>query len=189
MQPLFFETQSSLRTWFDANHIKENELWVGYYKISTGKLSITWPQSVDEAICFGWIDGIRKTLDKQSYTIRFTPRKPRSHWSAVNIAKAEKMIKAGLMKPAGIKAFNLKEEKRSRKASYEQEFVQLSESFENMIKANKAAWDYFQKLPPSVRKTSVHWIMSAKQEETRLRRLGILIHSSEKNQRIPPLQR
>ncbi len=188
-EPIFFKSQSGLRNWFEKNSSTENELWLGYYKKSTGKASITWSQSVDEAICFGWIDGIRKSIDDECYMIRFTPRNPKSHWSAVNIQKAERMIASGHMKQAGLEIYSHRDEKKSRMASYEQTSVRLDERYEKQIRNNGAAWEYYESLPPSVKKTSIHWIMSAKHEETRLRRLSILIQSSKNKLRIPPLRR
>jgi len=188
MKPQFFSTQADLRSWFEKNSETEKELIVGFYKKGTGKASVDWPQSVDEAICFGWIDGVRKSIDDESYQIRFTPRNPKSHWSAVNISKAEKLIKAGLMKPAGLELYKNRDKKKARQASYEQQHVALSSEYIATFKNNKKAWDFFENtLAPSYKKTSIHWVMTAKQAETRLRRLNILIKSSAAEEKIPPL--
>jgi len=189
MKPVFFPSQSDLRKWLEKNSTKEKELIIGYYKKATGKASIDWSESVDEAICFGWIDGIRKSIDDESYQIRFTPRNAKSHWSKVNTEKAERLIKQGLMKPAGLKLYKNRDKKKSGQASYERENIELRKDYIQLIKKNKKAWSYFNdRLAPSYKKASIHWIMSAKQEETKLRRLNILIESSEKEEKIPPLQ-
>jgi len=187
MSPLFFTTQSDLRKWFKKNHKKADELLVGYYKKSTGKASITWQESVDEALCFGWIDGIRKSIDEESYKIRFTPRRKGSIWSAVNTKRIKELIKLNLVKPSGLKVFNNRDEKKTELYSFEQVKVKLPKEFEKKIKANKKAWVYFQKLPPSAKKLSTWWIISAKKEETKLNRLNTLIKCSEEGRKIPPL--
>ncbi|KUG25125.1 hypothetical protein ASZ90_005056 [hydrocarbon metagenome] len=188
MHPKFFKTQKDLRSWFEKNHKKIDEMWIGYYKKATGKQSITWSESVDEAICFGWIDGIRKSINDESYMIRFTPRKPKSNWSAVNIEKVKNLTKLGLMKPEGIEAYGRRQEHKSKIYSYEQKVVQLDKSLEGKFKKNKKAWQFFtKKLAPSYRKISIRWVMSAKQEKTRLKRLDILIASSAKGEKIPLL--
>lgn len=189
IKPMFFSQQSDFREWLEKNHDKAQELWVGYYKKASGIPSITWPESVDEALCFGWIDGIRKSIDDKSYMIRFTPRKPNSNWSAVNIKRVEELTSLGLMKPSGIEAFQKWQENKSAQYSYERKNVKLDPKYEAKIKANKKAWDFFQSLPPSVKKPSTWWVMSAKREETRLRRLKSLIKASEEGQRIPLLRR
>lgn len=185
----YFPSTSDLRNWFEQNHEKEKELLLGFYKLHTKKPSVTWSESVDAAICFGWIDGIRKSINEESYYIRFTPRNPKSNWSAVNIEKFEKLTKAGLMHQKGIEAFNKKIAERSKIYSYERKNVKLSENLEDEIKKNKKAWKYFNDLPPSIKQISSHWIMSAKKEETKKSRLKILIESSEQNLRIPGLRR
>ena len=187
MSPLFFPTQSDLRKWFEKNHNKADELWIGYYKKATGKPSITHQEAVDEALCFGWIDGIRKSIDEKSYKNRFTPRRKGSNWSAVNIKRIKELIKLGLVKPAGLEAFKKRDIKKTNQYSFEQNKIKMPLEFEKKIKANKKAWDYFQKLPPSAKKPSIWWIVSAKKEETKLRRLNILIQCSEEGRKIPPL--
>ena len=179
MTPTFFAKQSEFRRWLDKNHNKETELLVGFYKVDSGKPSMTWSQSVDEALCFGWIDGVRKSIDKDSYQIRFTQRKSTSIWSAVNIQKIEELTKQGFMQPAGLASFENRKEDKSKIYSYENEEVKFSSDFEKLFKANKIAWDYFQSLAPSYRKPSTNWVMSAKQEATRIKRLKELIDDSE----------
>lgn len=179
MQPIFFATQEEFRKWLEKNHAKETELLVGFHKVDSGKPSMTWSQSVDQALCFGWIDGVRKSIDKDSYCIRFTPRKSTSIWSAVNIKKIEELTQQGLMHPAGIASFQNRQENKSKIYTYENEEVKLSPEFEKRFKANKLAWKYFQSLAPSYKKSSTNWVMSAKQESTRSKRLDQLIMDSE----------
>jgi uncharacterized protein YdeI (YjbR/CyaY-like superfamily) len=183
----FFPTQSDLRKWFTRNHKQSDEIWVGYYKKDTGKKSITWQESVDEALCFGWIDGIRKSINEESYKIRFTPRRKGSNWSAVNIKRIKELIKLGLVKPAGLKVFKNRDAKKDEQYSFEQQKVELPKTFEKKIKANSKAWEYFIKLPPYAKRLSTWWVISAKREETKLKRLDILIQCSEEGRKIPPL--
>jgi uncharacterized protein YdeI (YjbR/CyaY-like superfamily) len=185
MNATFFPTPADFRRWFEEYHASEKELLVGYYKKSSGKPSITWPESVDEALCFGWIDGIRKSIDDVSYCIRFTPRKARSIWSAVNIKRAQALAEEGRMQPAGLAAFELRQENRSGIYSYEQRRETLDEPYEKILRQNKAAWKCFQEQPASYRRAACWWVVSAKTEETRLRRLGKLIEHSAKGDRIP----
>jgi uncharacterized protein YdeI (YjbR/CyaY-like superfamily) len=179
MEPIFFAKQSDFRKWLKANHKKETELLVGFYKVDSGIPSMTWSQSVDEALCFGWIDGVRKSIDKDSYQIRFSRRKPTSIWSAVNIKKIEELMQRGLMEPAGLEIFENRKSEKSKIYSYESNEVNLSPQFEKLFKANKTAWKYFQTLAPSYKKTSISWVMRAKQEVTKLKRLNQLISDSE----------
>ena len=179
MKPIFFKSQIEFRKWLEKNHKKENELLVGYYKVDSGKPSMTWSESVDQALCFGWIDGVRHSIDKESYQIRFTPRKKTSIWSAVNIKKVKTLMKQGLMKEAGLESFKQRAENRSRIYSFEKDEMKFSPQFEKIFKANKAAWNYFQSLAPTYRKTSSNWVMSARQETTRKKRLQELIADSE----------
>ena len=189
MELIFFAHQSDFRTWLEKNHNKEQELWVGYYKKATKKPSLTWSESVDQALCFGWIDGLRKSIDEESYKIRFTPRKPNSNWSAVNLKKMEELKKKGLMMPAGIAIFEKRNEKKIQQYSFERENVRLDATFEKKFKENIKAWDFFQKMPPSYRKPAIWWVMSAKQEATRQKRLDLLIQCSEEGKKIPQLRR
>lgn len=180
----FFENQLKFREWLENNHIKETELIVGFYKVNSGKPSMSWTESVDQALCFGWIDGVRKSIDKESYCIRFTPRKSNSIWSAINIKKMEVLTNAGLMKPEGLKAFSLRKEERSMIYSHEKEIVELTTNFLNQFKQNKVAWNFFINQAPSYQKSITHWIMSAKQEKTRQSRFEKTITTSELQKRL-----
>lgn len=179
MSPIFFKNQSEFREWLIKNHLHETELLVGFHKINTNKPSMTWSQSVDEALCFGWIDGVRRSVNTDSYSIRFTPRKATSIWSAINIKKVEDLTELGLMQPAGIASFKLRKENKSRIYTHEIEEVHFSDEFEKIFKANEKAWNFFQTLAPSYKKVSKNWVMSAKQEVTRVKRLNELITDSE----------
>ena len=184
MTPKFFKTPSAFNKWLAANQAESKELWVGFHKKKSGKPSIDWPQSVDEALCFGWIDGIRKSIDEESYMIRFTPRNPTSVWSAVNIKNVEKLIRENRMQDAGLKAFAARKENRSGIYSYEQRSPELVEPYLGKLKRNKAAWKFFQAQPPSYRKVMNWWVVSAKQEATRLKRIDKLIEESEQGRRM-----
>ena len=184
MTPRFFKTPSAFHKWLAANHAKSKELWVGFYKKDSGKPSITWPESVDEALCFGWIDGVRKRLDDESYVIRFSPRKPTSIWSAVNLRNAERLIKEDRMQAAGMRAYERRKDDRSGIYSYEQRSPELIEPYATTLKKNKAAWKFFSAQPPGYRKMMNWWIVSAKREDTRLERLAKLIKASENRERI-----
>jgi uncharacterized protein YdeI (YjbR/CyaY-like superfamily) len=184
----FFATPDAMRAWLEKHHASEQELWVGFYKKSSGKPSITWPESVDAALCFGWIDGRRKNVDEISYKIRFTPRKPQSKWSAVNVKRVAELEKLGLMQAAGRKAFAL----RTGPAGYSYEqrkSIQLDAAHEKQFRANKSAWNFFQAQPPGYRRLATFWVMSAKREETRVKRLSQLIELSAGQRRIPQLVR
>ncbi|MEO1053489.1 MAG: YdeI/OmpD-associated family protein [Bacteroidota bacterium] len=187
-EPTFFPTPEGFRRWLADHHQSENELWVGYYKKGSKLLSITWPESVDQALCYGWIDGLRKSIDEISYKIRFTPRKPQSHWSAVNIKRIDELINEGLVEPAGLAAYKKRTENRSKNASYEQKVVELKPAYKAEIKSNDIAWSYFQSKAPSYRKQCIWWVMSAKKEETQLKRLSVLIESCENGELIPPMK-
>jgi uncharacterized protein YdeI (YjbR/CyaY-like superfamily) len=188
MKPKFFKDQIMLRRWFEKNYNKQDELLVGYYKRSSGRQSITWEESVDEALCFGWIDGIRRSLGEVSYTIRFTPRRNNSNWSTKNINRVEELISLKLMHAAGLAAYKKRKDEKSSTYSFEQRIVTLDEKYEEALKKNKKAWKYFQSQIPSYRRPVVHWIMSAKQEQTRLKRLQTLIECSEAGEVIPPMR-
>jgi uncharacterized protein YdeI (YjbR/CyaY-like superfamily) len=161
------------------NHKTEKEILVGFYRVGSGKPSMTWPQSVDEALCFGWIDGIRRSIDYESYSIRFTPRRPTSTWSAVNIKKAEELIRNGKMQAEGLVLFNNRKEEKSRIYSYEKKPEKFSDSLEETFRENNRAWDFFNTQSPSRQKTVIYWVMSAKQEPTRISRLNKLIAACE----------
>lgn len=184
MKPVFFPTQEDFRRWLEENHETATEIIVGYYKIGSGKTSMTWSESVDQALCFGWIDGVRRKIDNESYCNRFTPRKAKSNWSAVNIKKVEELTAKNLMKPAGIAAFAKREESRSGIYAYENESKQFSEEFEKRFTANEKAWDFFEKQANWYRKQMINWVMTAKQEATREKRLEKLIAESEAERRV-----
>ena len=183
MKPTFFPKQSGFRKWLEKNHRKKTELLVGFYKVGSGQPSMTWSQSVDEALCFGWIDGVRKSIDKDSYTIRFTPRKPTSIWSAINIRKVNELIKQGLMQPAGLESFEKRKDAKSKIYSYEKAPSKLTPAYEKKFKANKKAWSFFKSLAPSYQKLGVHRVMDAKQEKTQINSLEKLIGESEAGQK------
>ena len=185
MKAKFFSHQNDFRTWLDENHEKEKELIVGFYKVNSGKPSLTWSESVDQALCFGWIDGVRRTIDHQSYCIRFTPRKPTSIWSAVNINKMEEMIPKGLVKTAGLKAYERRKDHKSKVYSYEQddEAVFTSELV-SLFKSNASAWEFFQTQPPYYKKLMTRWVVSAKQKATQEARLDKLVMACAKNERL-----
>ena len=180
----YFKTPAAFRKWLAAHHNKAKELWAGLYKKDSGKPSITWPESVDEALCYGWIDGVRKSIDDESYMIRFSPRKPDSIWSAVNIRNVERLIKAKRMQPAGLRAYSARKENRSAIYSYEQRPAELVEPYAAEFKRHKSAWKFFQAQPPYYRKTMTWYILSAKQETTKLMRLKKLIEASANKQRL-----
>lgn len=181
----YFAAPDDFRAWLAQHHADVVELWVGYYKKETGEPSVTWPETVEEALCFGWVDGIRKNVDERRFSIRFTPRKPGSVWSAININKAKELIKQRRMQPSGLAAFEARKENRSGIYSYEQRQAVLDGAYGKKLKAHKAAWVYFQAQPASYRKAVCWWVMTAKKEETRLKRLGQLIELSTKGERIP----
>jgi uncharacterized protein YdeI (YjbR/CyaY-like superfamily) len=189
MKITYFPSPADLRQWFEKHHAAAAELWVGYYKKGSGEPSITWPESVDEALCFGWIDGIRKSVDDRRYTIRFTPRKARSVWSAVNIKRAQELAAQGRMSPAGLKAFEARMENRSGIYSYEQRKPELDGPYQKRLEQSKTAWEFFYAQSASYRKAAVWWVVSAKKEETRLQRLEKLIEASAEGRRIDQFTR
>lgn len=181
----FFATPEKFREWLMVHHENTRELWAGFYKKSSGRPSITWPESVDEALCVGWIDGLRKTIDAESYKIRFTPRRTPSNWSAVNIARAKELTKQGRMRPSGLKAFELRKEGKSGIYAYEnRKSAVLGEAAEKLFRSRPKAWDFFQNQPGSYRQTLIWWVVTAKKEETRQQRLEKLIAQSEAQKRI-----
>lgn len=183
-KPTFFKTPLDFRKWLSKYHARETELWVGFYKKDSGKSSITWPESVDEALCYGWIDGVRKRVDEISYKIRFSPRRARSIWSAVNIGRVAELTREGRMQPPGDKAFAARLENKSGIYAYEQRQPELPEEYAKELRKNKAAANFFESQPPSYRKLAMWWVVSAKREETRLKRLQKLIAVSAESQRI-----
>ena len=180
----FFKTQASFRKWLEKNHDKKDELWLGYYKKSSGKQSIIYKQAVDEALCFGWIDGIVKGIDEEKYCQRYTPRRPKSIWSAVNIKKIAELTEKGFMHKAGLNTFRNRDKKMAGLYSFEQKEIKMSPGYKKKFKANKKAWANFSKMPPGYRKTATWWVISAKQEATRSRRLDTLIADSEAGRKI-----
>jgi uncharacterized protein YdeI (YjbR/CyaY-like superfamily) len=186
----FFETPADFRAWLEQHHETETELLVGFHKKGSGRPSITWPESVAEALCFGWIDGVRRTIDEESYTIRFTPRKPTSNWSQVNIDKVAELTSAGLMWPAGVAAFERRTPERSGIYSYERrKEAKLEPGQQREFEANAAAWEFFGAQPRGYRQTATHWVVSAKREETRAKRLATLIDDSANGRRLRHLTR
>jgi uncharacterized protein YdeI (YjbR/CyaY-like superfamily) len=187
--PKFFRDPGKLRDWLRRYHASRSELWVGLYKKGSAKPSITWPQLVDQLLCFGWIDGVRKSVGEDSYTIRVTPRKSGSIWSAVNLKRAAELIDAGLMHPAGQAAYDARDEAKTNRYSFEREQVSLDAAYEAELRRNRKAWSFFSSQPPSYRKTITWWVMSAKREETQRRRLDVLIRDSAHGRRVGILGR
>jgi uncharacterized protein YdeI (YjbR/CyaY-like superfamily) len=190
VKPTFFETPAEFRLWLQKHHARETELLVGFHKKGTGKPSLTWPESVEEALCFGWIDGVRKSLGEESYVIRFSPRKAGSIWSDINSRKAQELIDQGRMAPAGLAAFKLRDPKRAGVYSFEQkQALEFPPESVESFKGNARAWSFFEAQAPSYRKAAIHWVVSAKQEPTRERRLATLISDSAKGRQVAPLRR
>ena len=189
VNPTFFKSPAEFRQWLAEHHAAAQELWVGFYRKASGRPSMSWPESVDEALCFGWIDGIRKSLDDVSYAIRFTPRKPRSVWSAVNINRAEELSRRGRMQPSGRRAFEARVESRSGIYAYEQQSAELDGPYAKKLRQNREAWSFFQAQPASYRKAASWWVLSARREETRVRRLEKLIEDSAAGRRLPQFTR
>lgn len=190
MKPRFFASPAAFRAWLEKNHATASEILVGFHKRATGKRSLTWSESVDEALCFGWIDGLRRKLDDEAYTIRFTPRKPTSIWSAINVAKVTALRQAGKMTPAGEAAFAKRTAAKTGVYSFERnEAAKLSPAHEKRLAANKRAAAYFAEQPPWYRRTATHWVISAKKAETRDKRLAELIADSAAGRRIKQLRR
>ena len=183
-KPTYFPTEADFRRWLEANHETAPELLVGFWKKSTGKPSIDWPQARDQALCFGWIDGVRRSLGEDAYTIRFTPRRKGSIWSKVNVERFNALKADGLMTPAGERAYE-KNKHKSGLYAYENKLAKLSPEDEELLRKNKKAWADWEKRPPGYRKVVLHWITSAKRPETRAKRLAILIESSAKGEKIP----
>ena len=184
VRPKFFKDQLEFRLWLEANHDAAPELLVGFYKAASGRPSMTWSESVDQALCFGWIDGVRRRIDDISYSIRFSPRRPRSIWSAINIAKAEKLAENGLMMPAGQAAFERRATERCAIYAYEKRPEKLDPEYEKLFKKHKEAWAYFKLQSPSYKRTMINWVSSAKQPSTRLARLEKLVDASRRGMRL-----
>ncbi len=187
-KPKFFATQAAFRAWLEKHHDKLAEQWVGFYKRDSGKPSITWPEAVDEALCFGWIDGVRKSIDDVSYMNRFTPRKAGSNWSLININRVKELIAQKRMTPAGLAAFEKHDEAKAKRYTYERGACELDPALVKTFRANKQAWAYYEAQPPGYRRMACWWIMSAKKDETRLRRLTALMELSEKGLRLQAME-
>jgi uncharacterized protein YdeI (YjbR/CyaY-like superfamily) len=188
--PAFFAAAHTWRAWLQRNHDTAAELWVGFYKKGTGRRSITWPEAVDEALCFGWIDSVRMSVDSESYANRFTPRRTGSTWSAVNIGRAKELIAGGRMRPAGLTAFEARADERSATYSYgQQRNPKFDPAQRRQLRSNRKAWTFFESQPPSYRRMATWWVISAKRDETKARRLARLIDDSEHGRPIPPLAR
>jgi len=184
-QPRFFETSADFRVWLERHHASATELLVGFRKVGSGRASMTWPESVDEALCFGWIDGVRKRIDAEAYQIRFTPRRPGSIWSLVNIAKVHKLLAEGRMHAAGVAAFEARSAEKSGVYAFERETpAELTKAEVRQFKTNPVAWRYFESTPPGYRKVILHWVVSAKQDATRERRLAQLVQACAEQRRI-----
>jgi len=188
-EPVFFSSPAEFAKWLAKNHAARTELWVGYHKVATGKPSMTWAQSVDEALCYGWIDGIRKRVDDEGYMIRFTPRKPRSQWSAVNLRRIAALEAEGRVQPAGRAAFEARRPGDTGYSYEERNAATLAPADEKRFRANAAAWNFFNSQPPSYRGIASFWVVSAKKEETRQRRLTTLITDSAAGRRLSQLAR
>jgi uncharacterized protein YdeI (YjbR/CyaY-like superfamily) len=189
MDVVYFASADEFREWLEKNHETATELWVGYYKKGTGKPSMTHPEAVDQALCFGWIDGVRRGVDGERFANRFTPRKARSNWSAVNIKRVGELLEMGLMQPAGIAAFEKRDKDKTAPYSFEQQSPELGEEFEAEFQANAKAWEFFRSQAPSYQRTATWWVISAKREETQRRRLATLIADSARGERIALLRR
>ena len=183
----FFKSVKELHRWFEKNHDKSREVWIGFYNVKSGKKGATYKEAVDEALCFGWIDGIRKNIDTESYANRFTPRRKKSVWSDINTERIKELKEEGRIHPAGLAAFKARDEKRAGIYSFEQDHHKLAPVFERKFSANKQAWKNFTSMAPWYQRTAIHWVMSAKQEATRLKRLNTLIEDSAKGSSIAPL--
>jgi len=184
MKLKYFKSAADFRDWLEANHVSTTELWLGFYKKDSGKGGITYAEALDEALCFGWIDGLKKRVDELSFTQRFTPRKPKSIWSLINIGHVARLTKAGRMKPAGLTAFAARTAASSGVYSFENKPRELSPAMKRQFKADKAAWEFFQQQPPGYRRLVIFQVMSAKQEETRQRRLAQLMKDSKQGRRL-----
>ena len=187
-EPLFFQTPEEFRKWLEANHTAKAEQWIGFYKKHTGLPSITWSESVDQALCYGWIDGLRKTIDEQSYKIRFTPRNPKSHWSTVNLNKMQQLIKHGLVTDTGLNVYNKRDPSNTQKTFFEQKYIELPPEFNKELQGNEAAWSYYKQQSNSYRKQVNWWVCSAKKEGTRLKRFKTLLECCEIGEVIPPMR-
>lgn len=182
-KPTFFESAAEFRRWLDKHHATESELLAGFYRKASGR-GITYPEALDEALSFGWIDGVRRRIDAEAYTIRFTPRKPGSTWSAVNTQRVRVLVSKGLMKPSGLRVFCGRDEEKAARRSYERDHARLEPALDAALRGNQKAASFFDAQPPGYRRTAVLWVTSAKKEETRARRLAHLVERSASGTRI-----
>jgi uncharacterized protein YdeI (YjbR/CyaY-like superfamily) len=189
MDVQFFTSPQEFREWLRAHHDQAQELWIGFYKKGSGKVGITPAEALDEALCFGWIDGVRRRLDDERYVNRYSPRRRGSNWSEINTKRAHELLAEGRMQPAGLKAFAARDAEKSTQYSYEARSRGLADAYEARFRASAGAWAFWEAQPPSYRKTASWWVMSAKKEETRLRRLATLIDDSAHGRRIALLRR
>ncbi len=189
MKPIFFASPAKFRAWLEANHASKTEVLIGFHKKATGRPTLTWSESVEQALCYGWIDGVRRSAGPDSYTIRFTPRKASSIWSNINVAKMKELTALGLVRPAGRDAFQRRAPDKTGVYSFEAEPQTLPQNFEAKLRANEKAWAWFKIQPPGYRKTATHWVMGAKKEDTRRSRLEALIADSAAGRKIKPLRR
>jgi uncharacterized protein YdeI (YjbR/CyaY-like superfamily) len=183
MDVVFFQEPSELRRWLVLHHENATELQVGFYKKGSGRPTITYQEALDEALCFGWIDGVRRGLDEDSYTIRFTPRRKKSFWGLVNIRRANELAALGLMHPSGLRAFDERDEERTERYSYERQTQALDDEYQHTFEANQPAWEFFQSQPPSYQRAATWWVMNARRADTRQRRLATLIEASAEGRR------
>jgi uncharacterized protein YdeI (YjbR/CyaY-like superfamily) len=188
-KPIFFASPQEFYRWLEEHHETESEVYVGYFKTHTGKRGMSWSEAVDQALCFGWIDTRSNSIDEDRYMQRFTPRKPGSNWSKINVAKVAKLQEAGLMRPAGLAAFEKRTDDKTGVYSFERDNAGLPDEYEQRLRANRSAAEYFDARPPWYRRTATHWVVSAKREETRLRRLAQLIEDSAAGLDVKPLRR
>ena len=184
MAPRFFRSRDAFRAWLEKHHATHPELWVGFYKKASGKGGLTYPESVDEALCFGWIDGVKKRVDEASYMHRFSPRTRDSYWSAVNTRRFKQLVKSGVVAPPGLAAFERRDRKKTQQYSFERKSAAFDAPALKAFKANRPAWAFFTAQPPGYQKLLTHWVMDAKQPETRLRRLATLVDRSAKRERL-----
>ena len=185
----FFVSPEEFRKWLEEHHDSRQQLWVGFHRTRSGRPSITWPEAVDEALSFGWIDGNRKSIDGADYKIRFTPRRPGSIWSSVNVKRAQELIEDGRMRPAGLEAFQIRKEAKTGIYAYETQPASLTEDEEKLFRANDAAWRFFESQPPSYQRVCIWWVVSPKQEATRKKRLAMLIEDSENHRKSATFKR
>jgi uncharacterized protein YdeI (YjbR/CyaY-like superfamily) len=185
MKPTYFPTPADFRAWLTENHSRHTELFVGFHKKDSGKPSITYHQALDEALCFGWIDGVRKSVNSTSYTVRFTPRKSKSYWSKINTKRANELIEQGLMQPPGTKVFAARDQATTKRYSFERENATFPAAYAKQFQANAKAWAFFQSQPPYYKRICTFWVVSAKQAPTRQRRFETLVATSAQSRRLP----